>query len=115
MRPGKFALRPGMLLPAAKASCQHEYGSSRYLVPTLLDTVLAPVTVETFLAEYWERAPLHVQRDAPGYFADLYDVADVEESLVAGARELERFALVRAGAEQAPLAEYVVTSPAIRW
>jgi hypothetical protein len=84
-------------------------------VPTLLDTVLAPVTVETFLTAYWERAPLHVQRDAPGYFADLYDVADVEESLVAGARELDRFALVRAGTEQAPLEEYVVTSPAIRW
>lgn len=84
-------------------------------MPTLLATVLAPIAVETFLAEYWERAPLHVQRDAPGYFADLYDVADVEESLVAGARELERFAMVRAGTEQAPLEEYVVTSPAIRW
>jgi hypothetical protein len=67
------------------------------------------------LAEYWERAPLHVQRDTPGYFADLYDVADVEESLVTGARELDRFALVRAGSEQAPLEDYVGTSPAIRW
>ena len=67
------------------------------------------------MAEYWERGPLHVQRDAPGYFADLYDVADIEDSLVAGARDLERFALVRAGSEQAPLGDYVVTSPAIRW
>jgi hypothetical protein len=104
-----------MLLPSTEVSCQHEYGSSRYLVPTLLETVLAPVTVEAFLTKHWERAPLHVRRDAPGYFADLYDVADVEEALVAGARELERFALVRAGSEQAPLEDYVVTSPAIRW
>lgn len=104
-----------MLLPPPEVSCRYDRVSSRYLVPTLLDTVLAPVTVETFLAEHWERAPLHVRREAPGYFADLYDVADVEESLVTGARELERFALVRAGAAQAALEEYVVTSPAIRW
>jgi lysine-specific demethylase/histidyl-hydroxylase NO66 len=55
-----------------------------------------------------------VSRGAPGYFADIYGVADVEESLVTGGRDLERFALVRAGAPQAPLAAYVVMSPPIR-
>jgi bifunctional lysine-specific demethylase and histidyl-hydroxylase NO66 len=77
--------------------------------------LLAPVTVDTFFAEYWERQPLHVARDAAGYFADTYDVADIEESLVVGARDLERFALVKAGLPQASLEDYVVTSPAIRW
>ena len=44
----------------------------------------------------------------------MYGVADIEESLVVGARDLERFALVRAGAAQAALDAYVITSPAIR-
>ena len=79
-----------------------------------LHAVLAPVSVDAFIAEYWERQPLHVARNTPGFFADVYDVADIEEALVAGARDLERFALVRAGAPQAALDEYVVTSPAIR-
>ena len=83
--------------------------------PGALASVLAPVTVDAFFAKYWERQPLYVERDATGYFADLYDVADVEESLVTGARELERFALVKAGHAQAALDDYVVTSPAIRW
>jgi len=30
-----------------------------------------------------EREPLHVARNAPGYFSDIYGVADIEESLVA--------------------------------
>ncbi len=81
----------------------------------MLETLLSPVDVGTFLAEFWEREPLHVPRTVPGYFADLYDVSDIEESLVAGARDLDRFALVKAGAPQAALDEYVVTSPAIRW
>ncbi len=81
----------------------------------MLDTLLAPVTVDAFLADHWETSPLHVSRDVAGYFADLYDVADIEESLVVGARDLERFALVKAGVAQAALDEYVVTSPAIRW
>jgi ribosomal protein L16 Arg81 hydroxylase len=81
----------------------------------LLATILAPVTPDAFFAGYWERLPLHVARETAGYFADMYDVADVEESLVVGARELERFALVKAGAPQAALDDYVVTSPAIRW
>jgi bifunctional lysine-specific demethylase and histidyl-hydroxylase NO66 len=80
-----------------------------------LGGLLAPVTVDTFFAKYWERQPLHVARDAAGYFADVYDVADIEESLVVGARDLERFALVKAGMPSAPLEDYVVTSPAIRW
>jgi hypothetical protein len=81
----------------------------------MLETLLSPVAPDAFFAEYWERQPLYVPRDAPGYFADLYDVADIEESLVVGARDLDRFALVKAGSPQAALDDFVVTSPAIRW
>jgi hypothetical protein len=80
-----------------------------------LQALLAPVSVDDFLAANWERAPLHVVRSAPGYFADVYDVADVEDALVVGARDLDRFAVVRAGGAQAALDAYVVTSPGIRW
>ncbi len=79
-----------------------------------LASILDPVALATFAAEHWERRPLHVARDVPGYFADLFDVADIEDALVAGARDLERFALVRAGDAQAPLDAYVVTNPGIR-
>lgn len=80
-----------------------------------LGALLAPISVDAFFAGCWEREPLHVARDRPGYFADVYDIAELEESLVAGARDLERFALVKAGAAQIGLDAYVVTSPAIRW
>jgi hypothetical protein len=76
--------------------------------------LLAPVSLETFVHEHWERLPLHVARNAPSYFNDLYAVADIEESLVGGARDLERFALVRAGIPQAALDSYVIASPPIR-
>jgi hypothetical protein len=79
-----------------------------------LATLLDPVSVATFAADYWERRPLHVARDVPGYFADVFDVADVEDALLAGARDLERFALVRAGHAQAPLEAYAVSNPGIR-
>ena len=79
-----------------------------------LGRVLAPVSPADFAAEFWERAPLHVARNDPAYFSGLYAVADVEVALETGARDLERFALVRAGTPQAPLESYVVTRPAIR-
>jgi lysine-specific demethylase/histidyl-hydroxylase NO66 len=79
-----------------------------------LSRVLAPVAPADFAANYWERAPLHVARDDAAYFAGIYGVADVEDALETGARDLERFALVRAGVPQAPLDAYVVTRPAIR-
>jgi hypothetical protein len=79
-----------------------------------LSRILAPITPSEFAATAWERAPLHVARDDPAYFAGIYAVADVEDALETGARDLDRFALVRAGAPQAPLDAYVVTRPAIR-
>jgi hypothetical protein len=79
-----------------------------------LDRILAPVTPAAFAERYWEQRPLHVARNDPAYFAGTYSVSDVEAALAIGARDLERFALVRAGAPQAALDAYVVTRPAIR-
>lgn len=81
---------------------------------TALAAILDPIDLEAFATGYWERKPLHVARDLPGYFADLFDIAEIEDALVTGARDLARFALVRAGAAQAPLDAYVVSNPGIR-
>ena len=59
--------------------------------------MLAPRTTAEFFAQHFEKIPLHVERDDPAYFAGVYAVADVEDSLVVGAREPENFALVKAG------------------
>lgn len=43
-----------------------------------LRRILHPVTPETFFAEYWEKKPLHIKRNDPGYFASLLTLDDVD-------------------------------------
>ena len=62
--------------------------------------MLAPHNTADFFAQHFEKLPLHVERNDPAYFADVYSVADVEDSLVVGAREPENFALVKAGSSE---------------
>jgi hypothetical protein len=45
------------------------------------DRLLSPVNARAFTAETWQRAPLHIERDAPSYFADLGGLAAVDEVL----------------------------------
>lgn len=59
--------------------------------------LLAPIATERFFAEHFEREPLHVVRNDPAYFADLYGVADVENALHVGAAQREQFTLVKEG------------------
>jgi ribosomal protein L16 Arg81 hydroxylase len=49
-----------------------------------LADALSPVTPEAFLAEYWEQAPLSIERGDPGYYERLLTTEDVE-SIVAAA------------------------------
>jgi hypothetical protein len=77
--------------------------------------VLAPTTADEFFANHFERAPLHVSRNDPEYFAAVYGTADVEAALVVGAREPEQFALVRAGGEPVTLADVTLERPGVRW
>lgn len=46
-----------------------------------LAALLAPVTVEAFLDEHWEKAPLLLQRGDPARFEGLLGLGDVEELL----------------------------------
>lgn len=43
-----------------------------------LERLLAPVGVETFFRDYWEKQPLLLSRNEPGYFAGLLSRSDVE-------------------------------------
>lgn len=83
--------------------------------PDPLARVLAPTTVADFFANHFERAPLHVARNDPSHFADVYGTADVEAALVVGAREPEQFALVKSGGEPVTLADVTLDRPGIRW
>src|SRR5262245_28781320 len=53
-----------------------------------LSHTLSPVAPEAFIAEHWERAPLSIARDEPGYYAPLLPPAEVE-SLVESAAAAE--------------------------
>ena len=46
-----------------------------------LEDLIAPVPVDTFLADYWRRDVLHVDRDGVNPFASLVSVADVGRHL----------------------------------
>lgn len=43
-----------------------------------LETLLAPISKEDFLNQYWEKQPLHIPRDDPEYFAELLSLARLD-------------------------------------
>jgi hypothetical protein len=77
--------------------------------------VLAPVSAAGFFSSHFEQAPLHIARDDAAYFSDVYGIADVEDSLVVGAREPEQFALVRVGDEPLGTPDFTFNRPSVRW
>ncbi|MGA7571271.1 MAG: cupin domain-containing protein [Candidatus Aquilonibacter sp.] len=80
-----------------------------------LEFMLAPRNTADFFAQHFEKLPLHVERNDPAYFADVYSVADVEDSLVVGAREPENFALVKAGSPEVAEDDFTYERPSVRW
>ncbi|HTW85240.1 MAG TPA: cupin domain-containing protein [Candidatus Sulfotelmatobacter sp.] len=79
-----------------------------------LATLIAPVDESTFLERYFEREPLHVERNAPGHWRALYAIGDVEDAIAVGARDVDRFALVRTGGPPLPAEQYTIERPAPR-
>lgn len=77
--------------------------------------MLAPRNTAEFFAQHFEKLPLHVERNDPAYFAAVYSVADVEDSLVVGAREPENFALVKAGSPEVSEDDFTYERPSVRW
>jgi hypothetical protein len=76
--------------------------------------VLAPVALAEFFATSYETKPLHVRRDDPGYFASVYDVGEVESSLIVGAHDFGHITLVRAGKNELTAEEFGIEVPAVR-
>ncbi len=77
--------------------------------------MLAPRNTADFFTQHFEKLPLHVERNDPAYFAEVYSVADVEDSLVVGAREPENFALVKAGSSELAEEDFTYERPSVRW
>ena len=80
-----------------------------------LEFILAPSSAADFFERHFEKLPLHVERNDPAYFADVYGVADVEDALVVGAREPENFALVKAGSPEIAEEDFTYERPSVRW
>jgi ribosomal protein L16 Arg81 hydroxylase len=63
---------------------------------------IAPTTAEEFLAAYWERKPLHVERGEAGRFHDLLSARDVERQMSEPGLRAPGFRLVKAGEKLDP-------------
>jgi ribosomal protein L16 Arg81 hydroxylase len=63
---------------------------------------IAPTTAEEFLAAYWERKPLHVERGEAGRFDDLLSAHDVERQMCEPGLRAPGFRLVKAGEKLDP-------------
>jgi hypothetical protein len=78
------------------------------------ERVFAPQSIDEFFSGFFERAILHVARNDPGYFADVYSVAELEGSLATGSREADKFALVKAGGIELDPADYTTVRKSVR-
>ena len=77
--------------------------------------MLAPFSIEEFLAAHLEQTPLHISRNEPGYFDAIYGISDVEDALIVGAREPEFFALVKGGSPEVDGTNFTYERPSVRW
>jgi len=73
--------------------------------------VLAPVELETFFGEIYEREPLHVPRRGKHSFADVFSTAELENVLIVGAHDPQRFALVRADGDELAVEAFTMLVP----
>lgn len=48
------------------------------VLESALERILAPVSSATFVADYWEEAPLAIQRGAPDFYRQLLSLGDVD-------------------------------------
>lgn len=63
--------------------------------------LIAPVSVESFFAEHWERAPLHLRRD-PSLYATLPSPAGIDAIIASGMLRHPAIQLARGGSFLAP-------------
>lgn len=81
-------------------------------MPPLLEWLLEPVSVDQFFREYWERQPLVLRRNRPGYYAALLSLDEVDRALTTLDLRYPNVALKNAAREVAP-AEYTAGGEAL--
>src|SRR5262245_55896239 len=64
-----------------------------------LARAIEPIAADEFLAEYWEKQPLHVARLEPGRFDDLLSARDAERLISEPGLRHPAFRLVKADAK----------------
>jgi ribosomal protein L16 Arg81 hydroxylase len=80
----------GKAMPSATASRipdvagQGTKSASNFHDTVTLQSLIAPVGEEEFLASYWEKQPLIVHRNDPNYYGDLFTLDDFDESITRG-------------------------------
>lgn len=70
--------------------------------------VIAPLSLDDFLAEYWERKPLIIRRNDPSYYHDLLTMADIDTVITNMALRYPAFRVVKYG-ENIPVESYTKT------
>ena len=68
--------------------------------------MLAPWPLGVFFERFFDREPLHVERNDPTHFAAAYSVAELEDTLATGSSDVEKFSLVRTGSPGAAVADF---------
>jgi hypothetical protein len=61
--------------------------------------LMNPFSQRQFLKEHWERKPLFIQREQPGYYTDLLSFRGLDSLLASGHRRLPGVRLVKAGTD----------------
>jgi ribosomal protein L16 Arg81 hydroxylase len=69
-------------MDAGQAEIQAE--SSCFRGAFSVQGLVAPVSQEEFLSRYWERKPLILQRQDPGYYGDLFTLEDFDSAITHG-------------------------------
>ena len=67
--------------------------------------ILAPVSQENFLTQFWEKETLHIERTASDYFSQLLSIEEIEILLSTGGQRFPDVQLVNA-ATDVPVGEY---------
>jgi ribosomal protein L16 Arg81 hydroxylase len=74
--------------------------------------LIAPISVETFINEYWEQQPLIVHRDDPTYYEDLLSLADVDR--IVSTSSVDSFIRIVQNGQEMELPQLVANHPAGR-
>ena len=67
-----------------------------------LDTMIAPMDPATFFSQYWEKRPLVLSRETPGYYSGLCSLADIDQILSSTDMRYPAIRLIRNGPDLPP-------------